>query len=69
MLSLLWTGQRSTEHKWMSGLWRVFYSIFTGACHVNTIDRVTVKGPIMYSGLTDVKEGLSSEQPRMYLLP
>lgn len=74
MLYLLWTVLRSTEHIiWMIGLKRVSYSIFTGVCHVNTIDSVTVwhevKGPLMHSGLTETKERLSSEQPIMYLLP
>lgn len=67
---------RFTEHItgiWMIGLKRVSYSIFTGVRHVNTIDSVTVwhevKGLLMHSGLTETKEGLSSEQPIMYLLP
>lgn len=51
----------------------VFYIIFTGACHANKIDRVTichrVKGPLMHSGLTEVKDVLSSQRPIMYLLP
>lgn len=73
MLYLLWTVLRSTEHIiWMIGLKHVSYSIFTGVCHVNTIDSVTVwhevKGPLMHIGLTETKR-LSSEQPIMYLLP
>lgn len=67
MLALLRTEGRSIKHnKWMSGLKRVSYTVFTGAHHVNTIDRVTVchevKHPMIHSGLAEVKDGLSSQK-------